>query len=848
MSKQTGQRRKQIRKLRRAERRELLRKVSQGEGIRSAPGPTAQSSSAQPSSASSPSSTLVDTDLCYRSSSIGTINESERTIIATLTTEQPVAMYDYRTGKGMIDEVLVAGGGRMAEKLPLLDDHSRWGSTSVIGSIRGMSRDGDRWRGTLHFARNVGPQADQIWELVRQGHLTDVSIGYRYGNDDFVDIPAGRSMTVEGKEYKAGARTLRVVTNWTAREVSTTPIGADDQAKIGRGDSSFGGTPFGTPANLQTDTGASSQSVNLTGARTEGKGDMNFLQWLQARGMSSDITEQAAALAWAKRNLAGDLLTEFAGICRAENIQFDVGSTAGGQPNTQPPVTTTNGTNNAGDNRTTSTVDPADQYRAETERVGYIRQMAETLGVNQEMVRQAIAERWDVARVNEQFAAPANRQERSEPLTPAIHTRQSGLNLRTLQAAMLLRAGVEIDNPMLRTSEASHILNSREAFGMRADGQPIQNAAWLSSYSRSLQAGGATTDQEAARAVDAAWAYRSMSLVDVCRAAMDIEGQRYNGYDRDEIVQRAFSTATLNAVFTTNFAAQMLEGFMTAPDTTGPWTREADLPNFQTVERIQKHLLSGLKRTDRNQTPEDAEAAAVLESYKLARYTERFTVDEMDIIDDRFGALDMTPGEMGEAARELRPDMVYSLLLGNPTMGQDGKALFHVDHGNLVASGAGLSADTLEARKSAMAQQTSNGRLLNIMAQYLIVPESKHWTARTIVGSSELRNTTSDLKYGTLNPAQGSFTVVAEPRLDVGVTDPSTLPSPTTHAGQPGAFFLATRNGRHGIEVGHLRGTGRAPVVRRYNLTEGRIGMGWLVIMYLGVKAIGYQGLQKASA
>jgi hypothetical protein len=292
----------------------------------------------------------------------------------------------------------------------------------------------------------------------------------------------------------------------------------------------------------------------------------------------------------------------------------------------------------------------------------------------------------------------------------------------------------------------------------------------------------------------------------------------------------------------------MLEGFMTAPDTTGPWTKPADLPNFQTVERIQKHLISGLKRTDRNETPGDAEAAAVLESYKLARYTERFTVDEMDIIDDRFGALDMTPGEMGEAARELRPDLVYSILLGNPTMGQDSTALFATDHGNLVASGAGLSIDTLQARKSAMAQQTSNGRLLNIMARYLIVPESDHWTARQIVGSTELRNTTSSTVFGTMNPAQGSFEVIAEPRLDVGVTDPSTLPLPTTHAGQPGAFFLATAGGRHGIEVGHLRGTGRAPIVRRYNLTEGRIGIGWLVIMYIGAKAIGYQGLQKASA
>lgn len=837
MTNKAGMRRKQNRKLRRLERRELLRdaaRINQGEvdGLRSTAAP----------------STLVESgsDLSYRASPIGTVNEDERTVIATLTTEQPVPMYDYRTGRGVIDEVLVARGGKFPETMVMLDDHNRFGgSRSVTGSIRGMKLDGDRWRGTLHFARNAGSHIDEIWELVRQKHLTDVSLGYRYGDKDFVDIPAGRTMTVDGKDYTAGTRTLRVVTSWSAREGSTTPIGADDQAKIGRAESLFGGTPPANPANSNADTGASSQTASdPIQARNKGSETMKFLQWLQARGMSADITEQAAALAWAKRNLAGDLLVEFTGICRAENIQFDVGTTPVGQPNTQPPNATATTLVATEPVRTETTTD---QYRTETERIGYIRQMAEALGVGADLVRQAITERWDVARVNTTFAAPEVRQERSAPLAPAIHTRQSGLNLRTLQAAMLLRAGVEIDNPMLRTNEATHVLNSREAFGARADGQPVQNAAWLANYSRSLQAGGATTDEESARAVDDAWAYRSMSLVDVCRAAMDVEGVRHNSYDRDEIVQRAFSTATLQAVFTTNFAAQMLEGFATAPDTTGPWTRSADLPNFMTVERIQKHLTSGLKRTDRNQTPEDAEQSAVMESYKLARYTERFTVDEMDIIDDRFGALDMTPGEFGEAARELRPDLVYSLLLSNPTMGQDNKALFHADHGNLVASGAGLSVSTLEARKSAMATQTSNGRLLNVMARYLLVPESKAWTADTIVGSAERRNTTTSIEYGTMNPARGAFQVISEPRLDTGVTDPSGLTG-AVNAGQPGAWFLATANGRHGIEVGYLRGSGRAPIVRRYNLTEGRIGMGWLVIMYVAAKAIGYQGLQKASA
>jgi hypothetical protein len=218
-------------------------------------------------------------------------------------------------------------------------------------------------------------------------------------------------------------------------------------------------------------------------------------------------------------------------------------------------------------------------------------------------------------------------------------------------------------------------------------------------------------------------------------------------------------------------------------------------------------------------------------------------VDEMDIIDDRFGALDqMAPRDMGESARVIGPDLVYSILLGNPNMVQDSTPLFDTTHGNYVASGAGLDHTTLEAAKSAMAQQTSNGRLIDVRAQYLIVPESKDWTARRMLGSAELRDTTANTEYGTMNPARGAFTVVSDPRLDVGVADPSSL-TQVFHAGQPGSWGLATARGRFGIEKGYLAGTGKAPVVRRYQLTQGRMGIGWTCIMYNAPKAVGFQGL-----
>jgi len=775
-------------------------------------------------------SITTEEGMCYRSSSLADIDEGQRTVIATLSTEQPVAMYDYRT-RAVVDEVLLAGGGRFPERMPMLDDHSRWGANSVLGSIRNPTNNGDRWRGTLHFATNAGQDVDNLWEKVRQGHITDVSVGYRYGEGDYVDIAPGQSRSIRGRNFVASrSRTMRVVTDWSAREASITPIGADDQAKIGRngGTASSGRLLFGYAVG----------DGDFSSPNQRNEDTMNYLSWLHARGMADTITEQSAALDWARSNLAGELLNQFTEVCRSENITFETrsvnpaGGTTTSTPTPQQPAPV------ASTLAAPLVHSEAEQFQAARARAEYVNQVGE--GIPDEVRERAINESWSVDRINSEFRTA--RTARSAPLAgqaPAGHVVDRTLTSRSLQAAILARSGIEIDNGMFRSQQGQAVFNDRSLFNFNQRNE----AGWLVNHSRALQQGGPTRDEQAARAIDQAMGMRRMSLVDMCRAALEIEGVSHDRYDRDEIIFRAFSTATLNAVFTTNFAATMLVGFMDAPDTTVGWTAEADLPNFQTAERFQVGLTNKMKRTDRHQAAEDADAEAVMESYKLHRYAQKFIVDEMDIIDDRFGALNqVAPRSMGEAARVISPDLVYSILLGNPTMQQDSTALFHADHGNYTASGAGLSHNTLSAAKSAMASQTSNGRLCDIRAQFLIVPETVDWDARRLVGSAELRDTTANTEYGTMNPAKGAFTVVSDPRLDVGVVDPSSLTG-ASNAGQPGSWALATAGGKYGIEKGYLSGTGKAPVVRRMTLGDGHIGFGWMCIMYNAAKAVGYQGL-----
>ena len=190
---------------------------------------------------------------------------------------------------------------------------------------------------------------------------------------------------------------------------------------------------------------------------------------------------------------------------------------------------------------------------------------------------------------------------------------------------------------------------------------------------------------------------------------------------------------------------------------------------------------------------------------------------------------------------EIRPDLVYTILLSNPNMGRDNTALFHVDRDNLHADRALTSAD-LAFAKTKMSTQKKGDRLVGVQPRGLVVPDSKEDIAWELVNSPEKRDNNDGKIYGTRNWAQGRFNVVPEPRLDVGVINPETG---VLVAGQPDAQFLVAEGGRYGIEVGFLQGTGRRPTMRRFTATEGRFGFGWDIQHFVGAKAVGHEGLAK---
>ena len=260
-----------------------------------------------------------------------------------------------------------------------------------------------------------------------------------------------------------------------------------------------------------------------------------------------------------------------------------------------------------------------------------------------------------------------------------------------------------------------------------------------------------------------------------------------------------------------------------------------------------KKLGGSLPKLPRGGEADHAEREDQGESYKISRYAEQFVVDEQDFIDDNMGALRDTPVEFGEKASRQRPDLVYAILLANPTLAATGRQLFNVTDGNLGSSSA-LSDSTLKAAIAAFGTVTEKGVILNLRPTHLIVPWGLHFTGKELRNSSQIivagtaGNVTTRGNANTL--ADEGLEQVTEGRLDNGVTDPD---SGTTYSGSATTWFLAS-NQAPTIEVAYRRGTGRMPQVRGFVLDKGQWGLGWDINLDIGAKAMEWRTLRKTTA
>lgn len=153
-----------------------------------------------------------------------TWDDESRSVEVTAASENPSQVYDYE--RGLVNEILLMSGCEVPDnrQVPLLDVHSRYSASSVLGSCRNLAISGQQLIGRAHFS-GAG-SVDETALKVKEGHITDFSAGYRVLESEWV--PAGQKTTIKGRIFEGP---VLVSTRWRIKELSVVPIGADEFSK-----------------------------------------------------------------------------------------------------------------------------------------------------------------------------------------------------------------------------------------------------------------------------------------------------------------------------------------------------------------------------------------------------------------------------------------------------------------------------------------------------------------------------------------------------------------------------------------------------------------------------------------
>jgi len=592
-----------------------------------------------------------------------TLDIEKRSVEVVGATEQPVEVYDYRRGE-VVKEVLLMSGLEMpnSRQVPLLDTHSRWdGTASVLGSYRDIRAEDGQLIGRAVFS--TAPEAEGPWLKVREGHLTDFSVGYRVVESEW--IPAGETKKIRGNSFHGP---MAVATRWRIKEESVCPIGADELAKA----RSKTPEPKKEPAEIEPPEPKKER---------KGKSKMNkkFFAMLVARGLDENATDEQAWAFYELLDARGELFNE-------DQIKEDA-------------------------------------KRAESERRTEIRSMCKDIGLDGEAQRL----------IDDNVSVDAARKELFD----------------------LLKAGKKPEETVRAAGSTEIVKEEKDKF---------RDAAGHAILIRS--------GVDVAKPAEGASELRDYTLVELCREALRIAGQKSRG-DRREIVGRALTTSDLSNILANVANKRLIDGFQEAEETFEVWTDADSAPDFKAMTLARASEADDLDEVKERGAYGYGDLSDKKETVQIATYGKITAITRQAIINDDLSAISKVPFKMGRAAKRKIGDCVYAVLTANGDMG-DGVTLFHsATHGNVGTSAVIGTTPVAEAIKLMGLQTDPSGNAyLNIRPNYFIGPKTIEGVSEVFFRSEKFADkdslaTDSYLAASRVNPYSGDyFTRVYDARLD----------------------------------------------------------------------------------
>lgn len=270
--------------------------------------------------------------------------------------------------------------------------------------------------------------------------------------------------------------------------------------------------------------------------------------------------------------------------------------------------------------------------------------------------------------------------------------------------------------------------------------------------------------------VRAASEFKGMTLLRMAEESLIRSNVRTHGMSQREIAKAALGEKTRGLHHTTDFPLllgdtiqrTLLAMYMQQPRTFQSWARRATIADFRSVTRVAlTGIFGSLDEVKEGQEYKYGTMSEHGVSYRLAKFGKIIGITWEAIINDDLSAFNRIPQAFAAKAAIKQSDIVYSILIDNPTM-YDGKALFHVDHGNYVSTGTALSPTSLNvAFQKFRTQKDEVGDFINVSPKFLIVGPQNEFTAIQMTSTNYTPNKQSDISIAAVT---GLITIV-DPRI-----------------------------------------------------------------------------------
>jgi hypothetical protein len=738
--------------------------------------------------------TVLEPSYRRLSVSASSLNEQARTISAIIATETPVLMPDFQRME-MIPEVLLLSGAEIPEsrQVPLLDSHNRKSVVDQLGSAREIQVTSEGMVGVLHFSE----EANKQFTKVREGHVTDVSAGYRILKRVFVR--AGETKTISGRSFEGP---VHVVTKWRLDEVSLTPIGADAQAKLRGLD----------PAAIRFES-------------QKGQFEMNpeLRALLVSRGMAATLTDDEAQ-SWLLKNARA----------LADEKKIEDKESGSGTRDSKDDLSAASIAKMIGEATRAAIAEERTRTAAFQKEVDSLCELA---GLPDEAA--ACRSLPDVAAVRSHLLTARKTATETIGMAPSVRITGEGADrfMQDIQWSLTNRALSEVATPApLGVSGMDDVQKRREMALERVfpkANKPKGAEQWNTASMYDIA-------EEMVRSVYGV-VTRGMSRQDVATIALfGPETARNLGLSFRSSGAAYHNTASFANLTLDAQNKSMMLGYTEAPSTwEGPMKRGASVPDFKNVHRMRLGSIPNLPVWNDNKDPEKASLADAKETYAVESRSLELDFSYRLLINDDMGVLGPAPAQLGAAARRTVNAFAWSLITSNPTMG-DGQALFletaagNRKRSNLTTGSATPTNATLQTMKNKMRQMrgenTPEGNesadILNLQARYIVGPGALDTTILQLVLS--VADPVSQLSSAVYNPANTLIPVI-EPLLDVASTT---------------AWYLfADPSQIDTAEVSFLNGQ-ETPVVRMAPDYK-KLSQSTIILQTFGGSPMNHRGIQK---